>query len=146
MIARILPRTGPRRRRLLYIEDDAVSVARVQRLLADRKDLLLLHAADLDLGIKLARGSRPEVILVDIDLAGPSALGATGLLALLHGEPGAPSAPVLALSANAAASAVVKGLEAGFFHYLTRPLKAGPFIEALEYALEFAALERDEQL
>jgi CheY-like chemotaxis protein len=53
---------------------------------------------------------------------------------------------LLALSANAAPNALAKGLEAGFSHYLTRPLKAGPFIEALEYALEFAALERAEQL
>ena len=146
MIARAIPKTGPRRRRLLYIEDHAENVARVERLLAGRKDLLLLHAADVDLGIKLARSKRPEVILINIDMPGPSKLGASGLLALLHADPGVPAAPILALSANAAADAVVKGLEAGFFHCLTQPLKAEPFMEALEYALEFAALERAEQL
>jgi CheY-like chemotaxis protein len=145
-IARAIPKTGPRRRRLLYIEDDAESVARVQRLLAGRKDLMLLHAADMDLAIGLAGGKQPEVILVNIDLPGPSELGAIRLLALLRGDAGAPAAPILALSANAAPNALVRALEAGFFHYLTRPLKAEPFIEALEYALEFAALERAEQL
>jgi hypothetical protein len=40
---------------------------------------------------------------------------------------------------------MVRGLEAGFFLYLTQPLQAGPFKEALDYALEFAALERTEQ-
>ena len=146
MIARAIPKTGPRRRRLLYIEDQAESLARVDWLLAGRKDLLLLlHAADVDSGIELARSKQPEVILVNIDLPGPRELGAIRLLALLRGDPGAPAAPILALSANAAPDAVVKGLEAGFFHYLTQPLKAAPFMEALDYALEFAALERAEQ-
>ena len=142
MIARAIPKTGPRRRRLLYIEDHAESLARMQRLLAGRKDLLLLHAADVDLGIKLVRSKRPEVILINLDLPGPSELGATRVTALLRSDPGAPAAPILALSANAAPDAVVKGLEAGFFHYLTKPLKAESFMEALDYALEFAALER----
>jgi len=140
-----MPKTGQRRRRLLYIEDHAESVARVQRLLAGRKDLLLLHAPDLDLGIKLARSKRPEVILINIDLRGPRELGASRLLALLRGDPGMPAAPILVLSADATPNAVVKGLEAGYFHYLTQPLEAEPFMEALEYALEFAALEQAEQ-
>lgn len=140
-----MPKTGPRRRRLLYVEDHADSVALVERLLAGRKDLLLLHAAEVDLGIKLARSKQPEVILINIDLPAPSALGAIRLMTLLHGDPGTQAAPILALSGNAAPDAVVKGLEAGFFHYLTKPLKAEPFMEALAYALEFTALERAEQ-
>jgi CheY-like chemotaxis protein len=146
MMARAIPKTGPRRHRLLCIEDHAESLAQMERLLAGRKDLLLLHAADVELGIKLARSKRPEVILINLDLPGPSELGASRLLALLRGDPGTPAAPILALSADAAPDAVVKGLEAGFFHYLARPLKAEPFMEALEYALEFAALEQAEQL
>ena len=46
MIARGIPKTGPRRCRLLYVEDHADSVVLVDKLLAGRKDLLLLHAAD----------------------------------------------------------------------------------------------------
>jgi len=41
MIARAIPRTGPRRRRLLYVEEHAESVALVEALLAGCKDLLL---------------------------------------------------------------------------------------------------------
>lgn len=145
MIARAIPKTGPRRCRLLYIEDRAESVTRAERLLASRRDLLLLHAADVNLGIELARSKRPEVILINVDLPGLGELGAIRLMTLLCTDPRMPAAPILALSANAAPDAVVKGLEAGFFHYLTQPLKAEPFMEALDYALEFAALERAEQ-
>src|SRR5258708_506083 len=54
-------------------------------------------------------------------------------------------APINARSPNAVAAAIVKGLEAGFFHYLTKPIQARPLMEALDYALEFAALERSER-
>jgi CheY-like chemotaxis protein len=146
MIARALPKTGPRRCRLLYVEDSAANAALVEELLAGRKDLLLLHAVDVKLGIKLARTEQPEVILVDIDLPGFDAgRGAFDLMKLLRADPAMETAPILALSANAAPAAVVEGLEAGFFQYLTKPIQAGPLMEALDYALEFVALERTEQ-
>jgi CheY-like chemotaxis protein len=146
MIARAIPKTGPRRCRLLYVEESAANVARLEELLAGRKDLLLLHAADVSLGIKLARSKRPELILINIDLPGFDAdRGAFDLMKLLRADPAMEAAPILALSANTAPAAIVEGLEAGFFHYLTQPLQAEPLMEALDYALEFAALERTEQ-
>ena len=142
MIARAIPRTGPTRRcRLLYVEDHADSVALVETLLAGRKDLLLLRAADANLGIELARTQRPEAILIDVDLAGMSALE---FMKVLRADAATQATPILALGASAAPEAVVKALEAGFFQYLTKPLQAQPFMEALDFALEFAAVERSE--
>ena len=74
MIARATPKTGARRRRLLYVEDDAESLALVEGLLAGRKDLQLLRAADTDLGIERSRSERPDVILINIDLPGPGSV------------------------------------------------------------------------
>jgi len=143
MIARAIPKTGPTRRcRLLYVEDHADSVMLVKKLLEGRKDLLLLHAADAKLGIELARTQRPEAILIDVDLAGMSALE---FMEVLRAEAATEATPILALGASAAPEAVVKALEAGFFQYLTKPLQAEPFMEALAFALEFAAVERSEQ-
>jgi len=142
MIARAIPKTGPRRCRLLYVEDHADSVALVETLLADRKDLLLLRAADANLGIKLARTQRPEAILINVDLAGMSALE---FMKVLRADLATEATPILALGASAAPAAIVRALEAGFFQYLTKPLRAEPFMEALSFALEFAAVERAEQ-
>jgi CheY-like chemotaxis protein len=142
MIDRAMPKTDRRRRRLLYVENHADSVALVEALLAGRKDLLLLHAADANLGIKLARSRRPDAILIDIDLAGMSAFE---FMKVLRADPATETTPILALGANAAPEAIVKALEAGFFQVLTKPLQAGPFMEALAFALEFAAVERSEQ-
>ena len=142
MIARAIPKTGPRRCRLLYVENHADSVALVETLLAGRKDLLLLRAADANLGIELARTQRPEAILINVDLAGMSALE---FMQILRADPATEATPILALGANAAPEVIVKVLEAGFFQYLTKPLRAEPFMEALAFALEFAAVERSEQ-
>ena len=143
MIARAVPKTGPRRSRLLYVEEHAENVALVEALLAGRKDLLL-HAADANLGIRLARSRRPEAILIDIDadLAGMSALE---FMKVLRADPATETTPVLALAADTAPGAIVKALEAGFFQVLAKPLQAAPFMEALAFALEFTAVERAEQ-
>ena len=142
MIARATPTTRPRRCRLLYIEDHAPSIAIVETLIAGREDLLLLPAADANLGIERARSERPDVILINIDLPGPDCPVAR--VKMLRAEPAMATAPILALSANAMPEAILKALEAGFFQCLARPLQPGPFMEALAYALEFAAVERFE--
>jgi CheY-like chemotaxis protein len=116
-------------------------VALVETLLAGRKDVLLLRAVDANLGIKLARTQRPEAILIDVDLAGMSALE---FMKVLRADKATQNTPILALGASAAPEAIVKALEAGFFQYLTKPLQAQPFMEALLFALEFAAVERSE--
>jgi CheY-like chemotaxis protein len=45
---------------------------------------------------------------------------------------------VVAISANAMPRDIEKGLEAGFFSYLTKPIKVKEFMEVLDSALEQA--------
>jgi len=40
---------------------------------------------------------------------------------------------------------VAKALDAGFFLRLAKPLQAAPLLEALDYALEFNAVEQAER-
>jgi CheY-like chemotaxis protein len=134
---------GPKRAKLLYLQDEAQSLALAGELVAERKDVALLHASDLDALIKLARREHPEVLLIDTDLA---ALPPRELVKRLRAEPGLQDTPILALAAEAKPSVITQSLEAGLFAYLVKPLQAEPFMEALDFALEFAAAERAEQL
>lgn len=146
MSPRAIPKTGPRRCRLLYVEHDAESLVYVEQLVAARKDLLLLRAANLHLAVQVARSKRPEVILIDIDLPDFDLARSPGeIVKRLHADPALEAIPILALSANAAPAAIMKGLEAGFFQYLTKPIQAAAFTEALAFAREFAAIDRAEQ-
>jgi CheY-like chemotaxis protein len=47
----------------------------------------------------------------------------------------------VALSANAMPHDIRKGLEAGFFRYLTKPIKVNEFMDTLNVAMELAEHE-----
>ena len=79
---------------------------------------------------------KPDVVLMDINLPGISGIKA---LSILHDDPATTHIPVIALSANAMPRDIEKGLRAGFFQYLTKPIKVTEFMETLEEVLEFAA-------
>jgi PAS domain S-box-containing protein len=123
-------------RTLLYVEDNPANLTLVEQLIARRSDLKLLTAIDGHLGIQLARAYQPDVILMDINLPGISGFGA---LKILHEDPATAHIPVIALSANAVPRDIEKGLEAGFFRYLTKPIKVLEFMDALDVALHHAA-------
>ena len=124
-----------RPRTLLYVEDNPANLELVEQLIARRPDLRLLSAADGDLGIEFARTYQPEVILMDINLPGISGIAA---LKILRADSSTAHIPVIALSANAVPHDIARALNAGFFNYLTKPIKVDQFMEALDVALKFS--------
>ncbi|MHB1532981.1 hybrid sensor histidine kinase/response regulator [Acidithiobacillus sp.] len=122
-------------RTLLYIEDNQANLKLIEQLIARRPDMRLLSAADGQLGIEIARAFQPEVILMDINLPGISGIEA---LKILREDPATAHIPVVALSANAIPRDILKGLKAGFFRYLTKPIKVNEVLNTLDEALEFA--------
>jgi PAS domain S-box-containing protein len=120
---------------LLYVEDNPANLMLVEDLIARRPDIRLLSATDGNHGIEIARASLPDVILMDINLPGISGIRA---LRILAENPATAHIPVIALSANAIPRDIARGLEAGFFRYLTKPIKVREFMETLDVALAFA--------
>jgi PAS domain S-box-containing protein len=120
---------------LLYVEDNPANLMLVEDLVSRRPDIRLLSARDGIQGVEIARGALPDVILMDINLPGISGLKALEILA--H-DAATAHIPVIALSANAIPRDIEKGLEAGFFRYLTKPIKVHEFMETLDVALKFA--------
>jgi PAS domain S-box-containing protein len=133
------PLTDPRRshlRTLLYVEDNPANLMLVKELIARRPDMRLLSAMDGARGIEIARAAQPDVILMDINLPGISGIRAMQILAedLITAH-----IPVIALSANAMPRDIEKGLDAGFFRYLTKPIRVNEFMDTLDVALKLAA-------
>lgn len=122
-------------RTLLYVEDNPANLELVEQLIARRADLRLLTAADGNLGIEFARVYLPEVILMDINLPGLSGIEA---MKILRADPLTAHIPIIALSANAMPGDIEKGLEAGFFNYITKPIKVNQFMDALDVAIVFS--------
>jgi PAS domain S-box-containing protein len=132
--------TGARQHTLLYVEDNQANMRLVEQLIARRPDLRLLTAVDGTLGIEIARTARPTVILMDINLPGISGVEA---LKVLRADSSTAHIPVVALSANAMPRDIEKGLQAGFFRYLTKPIKINEFMQTLDAALEFTRPDTD---
>ena len=124
---------------LLYVEDNPANLMLVEQLIARRANTRLLSAADATAGIALARLHQPEVILMDINLPGISGIRA---LKLLREDPLTRHIPVIAISANAMPHDVRKGVEAGFFSYLTKPIRVEAFMTAMDVALEASIVAR----
>jgi len=122
-------------RTLLYVEDNPANLMLVEQIIEDHPHMRLLSANDGNLGIALARAHHPDVILMDINLPGISGFQ---VLKILREDPLTARIPVLAISANAMPRDIKKGLEAGFFRYLTKPIKVNEFLVALDQALELA--------
>lgn len=117
---------------LLYVEDNPANLMLVEDIVARRPDIRLLSAIDGNQGVELARASLPDVILMDINLPGISGIRAMRILAE---DVRTAWIPVVALSANAMPRDIENGLRAGFFRYLTKPIRVGKFLETLDAAL-----------
>ncbi|MBU4500793.1 MAG: response regulator, partial [Gammaproteobacteria bacterium] len=122
-------------RTLLYVEDNPANLMLVEQIIEGVPHVRMLSARDATLGIALARAHQPEVILMDINLPG---ISGTQALKILREDPVTAHIPVLAISANAMPRDIEKGLEAGFFRYLTKPIRINEFMQALNMALERA--------
>jgi CheY-like chemotaxis protein len=126
---------GQAPRTLLYIEDNPANLMLVEDIMARRADITLSSAPDGLSGVNLALATRPDVILMDINLPGMSGIQA---LQRLAENPATARIPVVALSANAMPRDIEKGLEAGFFRYLTKPIKVNEFMVTLDAAFKVA--------
>ncbi|KXS31213.1 MAG: histidine kinase [Candidatus Gallionella acididurans] len=129
------PRKARLHNTLLYVEDNPANMMLVEQIIARHPDLSLLTAVNGKLGIELAHDKQPDVILMDINLPDISGFEA---LKILRDDPATAHIPVIAVSANAMQLDIERGQKAGFFRYLTKPIKVNELTEVLDEALEFA--------
>jgi signal transduction histidine kinase/ActR/RegA family two-component response regulator len=123
---------------VLYVEDNPANMKLVELLIARRPRTELLMAGTASAGIEIARTRQPTLILMDVNLPDMSGIEA---LRILQDDRATSHIPVLALTANAMPRDVKHGLKAGFFRYLTKPIKVDQFMAALDDAIEAAAAE-----
>jgi len=119
-------------RTLLYVEDNPANLMLVKQIIEGHPHLSIVSARDGNQGIALARTHLPDLILMDINLPGINGIEA---LKILREDPETTHIPVVALSANAMPRDIEKGLKAGFFRYLTKPIKVNELMNALNDAL-----------
>lgn len=129
-----LPNEGPgsRTSRILYVEDNPANLKLVAQVLGWRRHIQLITAHTPELGIELALGHLPDLILLDINLPG---MNGYQVLEVLKSHDQAKDIPVIAITANAMPSDIQAGKAAGFVDYLTKPFNIRRFMDAVDKAL-----------
>lgn len=130
------PRTTTERSKsgckILQIEDNAANLRLLERLLKRHDAFSVLSTEDPYIGLELAQEHRPDVIILDIQIA---RLDGFEVLERLRSHASTRDIPVLALTANATESNRQRGLEAGFDAYLTKPLNLEELLDTIRTLL-----------
>jgi DNA-binding response OmpR family regulator len=104
-------------RTILVIEDEKDLSDLVQRKL-EQEGFDVIVAMDGDAGLRIAKGQRPDLVVLDINMPG---LDGLQVCRELRAEPRHARLPILILSARASAADRVTGLELGADDYLVKP-------------------------
>ena len=121
--------TGSPQKLVLYIEDNAANMRLVEAMLRYQPHLKFISANHGEFGLEQALRYKPDFILLDIHLPG---IDGYAVLEALKTDPMTRDIPVIALSADAMAIDIERGLKAGFVQYLTKPVKMNVLREAIE--------------
>ena len=119
-------------RLVLYVEDNPANVSFMRDVIGDFDRIELATVPTAEMGIELVRSRRPDVVIMDINLPGMSGLEALGAL---RSDPSTAAIPVIALTAAASERDRQRGMQAGFYRYLTKPVKVDELVAALEALL-----------
>jgi PAS domain S-box-containing protein len=124
---------GDRRHLVVYVEDNPSNIAFMRELVGDLPSVELLTAPTAEIGLELIRARQPKVVIMDINLPGISGFEAVNRL---REWPETRHIPVIGLSAAALAKDTTRAKDAGFYRYLTKPVKVSELTDALERILE----------
>ncbi|MBU1691094.1 MAG: response regulator [Gammaproteobacteria bacterium] len=125
---------------LLYIEDNSANQALVSSVLKSRRpDLTLISALTAEQGLELLHTTRPDLILMDMNLPGMSGMEAFGVL---REDDQLCTIPVIAVSADATPRHIALALEAGFTNFVTKPIAVDKLLTAIDEALNIVPSEK----
>ncbi len=105
-------------RRILYVEDDVSSRMLVKQVL-HAAGYEVMEAEDGMVGIRLAQETRPDLILMDINMPGLDGYAAA---TKIKGMPGLTDTPIIAVTANVVEGDRERALTAGCDGYLPKPI------------------------
>ena len=130
------PGTTGVRHKIVYVEDNPSNIAFMRELTSDLERIELLTAPTAEIGLPLIREHRPAIVIMDINLPGMSGLDAVRQLA---GWPETRGIPVVGLSAAALIKDTARAKDAGFYRYLTKPVKVAELLAVLHELLDAPA-------
>jgi PAS domain S-box-containing protein len=118
--------------KVIYVEDNPSNIAFMRELVQDLASVELLTAPTAEIGLPLIRAHQPAVVIMDINLPGMSGFDA---VKQLQAWPETRHIPIVGLSAAALIRDTARANSAGFYRYLTKPVKVAELVATLEELL-----------
>jgi len=118
---------------VLYVEDNPDNMHLMEAIIGQFTNMKLLTAYNAELGFDLAISERPDLILMDINLPGINGIAA---MKQLRDTAETKDTPVIAITAAAMPKDVEAGLQAGFRHYITKPINVPEFVRMIKETLD----------
>jgi len=118
---------------LILITEDHEKNRKLMREVLQVSGYQTLETETAEEGIRIARESRPALVLMDLQLPGMDGIEA---LAALRADPATRPIPVIAVTASAMTHSQAKILAAGFDGYQTKPISVKEFLRLVREVLD----------
>ena len=119
------------RRRIVVAEDDPAIALMLEKVLAPLYDVSVAHDGRAAL-VLAAQPPRPALLLLDVMMPG---LDGLGVAAEIRKSAELRSVPIIFLTAKSGATDVIKGIQSGARHYITKPFKIDDVLAKVKKAL-----------
>jgi DNA-binding response OmpR family regulator len=119
------------RKRIVVAEDDPSIAAMLEKVLAPQYDVDVAPDGNRAL-LLAARPPRPALFLLDVMMPG---LDGLAVAARIRQMPDLRSVPIVFLTAKTAPADVIKGIQSGARHYITKPFKIDDVLAKVKKAL-----------
>ncbi len=121
----------------LLVVDDEPSILHFFRRAFPGPDVTLLTAASAAEGLAAVERERPDVVVLDINLAGESGLQAFRRIHELD-----PKVPVIFITGHGTADTAIEAMRLGAYEYLLKPLELDHLTDLVDRAFEISRLMR----
>jgi DNA-binding NtrC family response regulator len=123
--------------KILIVDDEEAARYGISRAL---KSYSVAEAASVDEARRAIAASRPDLILLDINLPGASGLDYLREIAATEDSP-----PVVMITAHGSERTAVEAIKAGAYDYLAKPFEVDDLRLVVKNALEAAGLRRENE-
>ena len=119
------------KQKILVVDDEPDLVELVKDVL-ERNDYSVISAGNADLAIKKVRESKPDLIILDLNLPG---IGGIEVCRILKRDKKTNSIPIIMLTVKSTETDKIAGLEAGADDYMTKPFSTGELVARVKAVL-----------
>ena len=121
----------PRRKRILVAEDDPAIGTILKKVLAKEYDVTIVNDGHSAV-VAAAAQPPPDLLLLDVMMPG---LDGIAVAAQVRTIPTLKSVPIIFLTAKGGPSDVIRGIQHGARHYITKPFKIDDVLAKVKKAL-----------